>query len=340
MEFCWLTPRLINGTRQICWLNAPFPLLLRVYLDWCSEFRKQGIPGHEDTNKIAFHIQKVLGSNNAEGTDLTCLKEFLCKRYPGVVQYQREETGGQAAVALKHMIIEVEKEIGSNRWSHTRVVTEDKGSPPSCCGQPLLYQTSEKKSDAIFISVDLSRPATTSIQNIVDRWEEKRTTGDGEATCQTCNRAKTIRTVSLPEEMPSYFTVEYTQFTSTVTDITEEITWGGAKYRTVGVIHHHDYHFWASLRQSEGRIWVRLDDWCGRENLWRRSYTDSPRGQETSSEDGRTAYRLQEHVGLLLFEKQHVLEADAGQVLPPHVINESVPFVFNCILGTQHVSRT
>lgn len=328
-------PRLINGTRQICWLNAPFLVLLRAYMDWCSEFRKDGIPGSEDENKIACHIQKVLESNNAEGTDLTCLKEFLCKRYPGVVQYQREETGGHATVALQHMIKEVEKEIGSDRWSHTRAVTEDKGSPPSCCGQPLLYQTWEKKSDAIFISVDLRRPAATSLQYIVDHWEDKRTKGDGEATCQTCNRVKTIQTVSLPQEMPLYFTVEYTQFTSTITDIMQEITWGGAKYRTVGVIHHREHHFWASVRQPEGQIWVRLDDWCGREDLWRRSYTDSPRGLETSSEDGRTAYRLQDNVGLLLLEKQSVQDADDEQVSPQHFIYVSALFTFNCILGPQ-----
>ena len=118
----------------------------------------------------------------------------------------------------------------------------------------------------------------------------------------------------------------------------QEITWGGAKYRTVGVIHHRAHHFWASVRQPEGQIWVRLDDWCGREDLWRRSYTDSPRGLETSSEDGRTAYRLQDNVGLLLLEKQSVQDADDEQVSPQHFIYVSVLFTFNCILGPQCLS--
>ena len=288
------------------------------------------LSGGNTEESLAYEIQKVLGSRELRGTDLLGVKRYLSQHYPNTLSYQAGEGGGYALEAMSHLVYRFAEETGAqDRWRHCRTVTEDKGHPPTCCGQILRYESTQKV-DLVTIRATITGYRFTSLQSVVDKFEEKMTKKVAEATCPTCNEKHLIQAVSLPEQMPTFFTVEWSPHAATLTDVTREISWGGAVYEPCGIIHHGDGHFWASLREpNDEQIWWMLEDFCGLDAVatWRRKYAKGPRGQETSPEGGLVVHKLNEKIGLVLLEKKDAAEAVEGQVLTHQISNVSLPFL-------------
>lgn len=310
------TPRLLNGELNICALNSSFVVFLRAHPDIASLLRRERLRGIGD-DSLMYQIQEILGSRELRGTNLLGVKRYLSQHYPHAPAYQAEERGGYALEAFQHMVCHFVQETGTHdRWRHCRIVTEDRGHPPTCCGQILHYQSTEKM-DAIIITATNTEYGVTSLQSVVDRFEKKKRQKVVEATCPTCNEKQPIQAVSLPEKMPAFFTVEWSPYATTLTDVTLEISWGGAVFKPCGIIHHGDGHFWASVKEPDDeQTWWMLEDFCGLDAVatWRRRYGEGPRGQETSPEGGLVVHKLKEKIGLILLEKKDAAESVDGQV--------------------------
>ena len=310
------TPRLVNGALRICSLNSSFLVFLRAHPEIYSEFKRGRLLGMgTGENAMLRHIQKVLESRQSQGTDLLEVKEILSRHHPTTLAYQAEETEGYALETMRDLVTDFAAEIGNHdRWKHSRNVTEDKGYPPTCCGQILHYQSTDS-TENVFIMSPVSD--NTTLQTTVDAWEEKQRRKMKETTCPTCLEQRPIQVLSSPEQMPTFFTVEWPQHASTVKDVTARISWGGATYKTIGIIHHGDGHFWASLKEpNDEQDWWRVDDFGGEDAsaIWRRKYVKGVRGQETSPEGGLIVHKLQEKIVLLLLEKTDAVESDEDQV--------------------------
>ena len=245
------------------------------------------------------------------------VKRVLSQRHPNTPSYQAGERGGYALESMQHLVSDFAQETGTrDRWSHCRIVTEDKGHPPTCCGQILRFQSTEKR-DFVSIRATNTDYSYTSLQSVVDRYEEKQRKKVVEATCPRCNEKHAIQAMSLPEQMPTFFTVEWSPHAATLTDVTREISWGGEVFEPCGTIHHGDGHFWASMKEpNEEQRWWMLEDFCGLDAVatWRRQYGEGPRGQETSPEGGLVVHKLNEKIGLVLLQKKDAAEAVEGQV--------------------------
>ena len=302
-----VTPRLVNGPLKICALNASFLVFLRHYPDILATIRRRRVP----VDSLAHQIQKVINSRDMNGTDLLGVKNVLFKNHPGTVAYQPGETGGYAVESIEHLLVDFVKEVGGdNRWQHHRTLVEERGYPATCCNQNLQYEQSVTINGIFMIQRDTAAGQACSIQRSVDWWENKKQKKVREATCPTCSTSQAIQVVSTPTHMPSLFTLQFNPNAVTVTDVDGEISWGGASYTAIGVIHHDGDHFYASLRDGgrEGDWW-RFDDFCS-ESLWRRKYV----GGQTLGGAGRNIHNLGEKIAFLLLEKKDSVEADEGQV--------------------------
>ena len=119
----------------------------------------------------------------------------------------------------------------------------------------------------------------------------------------------------MPEHMPTLFTFAFNPHSANVSDVAEEISWGGVTYCTVGTIHHGDGHFWASLRERlEGRDWWMVEDYCDRVDTWRRKYVQDQKGLQTTGEGGRVMHKLEEKIVLLLLQRKDVVGNEKNHV--------------------------
>ena len=308
------TPRLTNGELKICALNSSFLMFLRAYPNIQSVLRRDRMPGYEDS--LAYQIQKVLSSQDKHGTNLLGVKGVLSKFHPDTVAYQMGERGGDVLESFPHLVGGFIQETGDgrDRWKHSRMVTEEKGFPDTCCGQNLTLSCT-KEVNPVFIAAQNTAEGVLSVQGVIDRWERKEAQKVREATCPTCAEKKAIQAMSVPHHMPKLFTVSFAPHACTVMDLTSQISWGGSTYRVTAIIHHGDDHFWSSLMDNgHEEHWWMLDDYCKREDTWRRRYVDSVGGLSTRPDGGLTVHKLNEKIGLLLLEKTDAVHVDEMQV--------------------------
>ena len=308
------TPRLVNGELKICALNSSFLTFVRAVPNIQSVLRRYGMPGQEDS--LAYQIQRVLSSQDKDGTNLLGVKSVLSKFHPETVAYQLGEQGGDALESFQHLLEGFIKETGErgDLWRHLRMVTEEKGFPDTCCGQNLTLSFM-KENSFVFLAAQNTTEGVLSVQEVIDRWERKEVRKVREATCPTCSEKKAIQAVSLPQDMPKLFTVSFAPHASTVRDVTSMISWGSSTYRVIAIIHHGNDHFWASLMDNGHKEhWWRLDDYCKREDTWRRRYVSGAGGLSTRPDGGLTVHKLNEKIGLLLLERTMETNADEMQV--------------------------
>ena len=275
--------------------------------------RRIGLPGLEES--LAHQFKKVLASRASNGTDLLGVKSVLHKYHPSTNDYKPGAKEGCAVESFEHLVTDFMKEVGGDdRWFHLRKETVEENNPATCCSQRLQYEHNDKW-PYVFLRATNSASGRTTLQSCVDRWEAKRSKKVRMATCPTCSRQHEIQAMSIPEHMPTLFTLAFNPHPATVSDVAEEISWRGVTYRTVGVIHHGDGHFWASLRerQEEGDWWM-VEDFCGRVDTWRRNYVQGQRGLQTTGEGGRVIHKLDEKIVLLLLERKGVVGAEENQV--------------------------
>ena len=285
--------------------------------------RKSRIPGFEDS--LAHQIQKVLNSSELQGTNLLGVKRILSKYHPTRLAYQQEETGGYALESMSDLVQDFAKEMGGDdRWSHHRTETEEKDHPITCCSQILQYQYT-RKLDGVFMLAENTASNNCSLQDLVDRWENKQTKEVKEVTCPTCSRRHAIQVTSMPEHMPSLFTFEFNPHSATVRDMADKITWGGATYEPVGAIHHDENHFWASLRdQEEEKNWWRVDSFCQGVDTWKRKYVRDGRCQKTLPDGGLSVHKLEDKIVLVLLEKKLAMQVNNIQVFSSNIFCQVV----------------
>ena len=299
-----MTPRLTNGELKICALNSSFLLFLKAHPSIRSVLQRDRQPGDEDC--LSFQIQKVLCSQDKQGTNLLGVKRILNKYHPDTLAYKPEERGGDALESFEHLVRDFIQETGciGNQWRHIRRVTEDKDYPDTCCGQDVKFSGS-KKSVVFMATSNNTAERVYSIQEKVDLFERQETkAGVRGATCLICSEKKAIQAVSIPQQMPDMFVVTFAPHASTVRDLTSKISWGGSIYQTIAVIHHGDNHFWVSeMDNGHEELWWRIDDYCNREDTWKRRYVDGVGGLATSPDGGLIAHKLNEKVGLILLQK-------------------------------------
>ena len=308
------TPRLVNGSLQICALNSSFQVFLRANPNISSVLRRNRLPGFEES--LAYQFHKVLSSRASNGTDLLGVKSVLCKYHPSMEAYQPGATGGCALESFEHLVRDFMQEVGGdNRWFHSRKETGEENNLATCCGQPLQYEHKDEW-PFVFMIAQNSASGRTSLQSCVNRWEAKRSKKVRTATCATCSQEHAIQAVSMPEHMPTLFTFAFNPHSSTVSDVAEQISWGGVAYSTDGTIHHSDGHFWASLRERQEEVdcWWMVEDYCGRVDTWRRKYVEGQRGLQTTGEGGRVVYKLEEKIVLLLLRRKDVVGTEGNQV--------------------------
>ena len=275
--------------------------------------RRNRLPGHEDSLAHQFH--KVLTSRASKGTDLLGVKSVLYKYHPSIEAYQPGATEGCAVESFEHLVKDFMQEVGrDNRWFHSRKETEQENSPATCCSQRLQYEHKDEW-PFVFMIAHNSASGQTSLQSCVNRWEAKKSKKVRTATCTNCSQEHAIQAVSMPEHMPTLFTFAFNPHSANVSDVAEEISWGGVTYCTVGTIHHGDGHFWASLRERlEGRDWWMVEDYCDRVDTWRRKYVQDQGGLQTTGEGGRVMHKLEEKIVLLLLQRKGVMDTETNQV--------------------------
>ena len=308
-----LTPRLTNGELKICALNSSFLVFLRVHPSIGSVLQRNRQSGDEDC--LSFQIQKVLNSQDEQGQNLLGLKSFLNKKHPHTLAYHLGEKGGDALESFEHLVYDFIDETGGDQWAHYRTVTEDKDYPHICCGHDLTF-SGYRKSFVFMQTANNTDGRVYSIQEKVDCYERDASkAGVKGATCRICSEVTAIQAVSTPQQMPELFAVSFAPHASTVRDVNSKISWGGSTYQTIAVIHHGDDHFWVSeMDNGHEEHWWRIDDYCDREDTWRRRYLDGAGGMATRPDGGLTVHKLNEKVGLLVLKKTDAVEANQMQV--------------------------
>ena len=95
-------PKLTNGEKKICSLNAAFLFLLKIFPDISKNIKS--------SKPLSREIELVL--NAAEETSLVGLKRALCAYHEEEPDYQEKSTGGMAAEAVKHLVEDFSRECG------------------------------------------------------------------------------------------------------------------------------------------------------------------------------------------------------------------------------------
>ena len=308
-----VTPRLVNGPLQICALNSSFQVFLRANPNIASVLRRDRLPEFVDES-LASQFHKVLASRATDGTNLLGIKRVLRKYHPSMEAYQPGSTGGYAVESFEHLVRDFMQEVGGDdRWFHSRKETGEEDNPATCCSQRLQYEHTDEW-PFVFMTAHSSSRVQCSLQSLINRWEVKRSKKARNVICPTCSQEREIQVVSTPGHMPNLFTFAFNPHPATVSDVADKISLGEVAYRTIGVIHHRDGHFWVSLREyhEEGDWWM-VEDFCGRVDTWRRKYVRSQRGLATTGEGGRVIHKLEENIALLLLERKDLSE-DRNQV--------------------------
>ena len=275
-----IAPKLTNGEKKICSLNAAFALFLNIF-PYISDSIKSNKP-------LSREIELVLNAD--EETSLVGLKRVLCAYHAEEPDYREESTGGMAAEAVKHLVEDFSRECGQP--DHFRpYLSEELGFMNSCvqCGSNCEEATLEPTERYTVVQVAGGVRQQAVLQDEFDQ--------SGWVTCLQCKESCHTETSPAPRRVLLEFVGGSVW---RLQGIEEKVTLGGFSFQAVGICHYDqkEDHFYTSVKDAFG-IWWRLHDYCGSEELWRRQYLRQ--GEMLATQEG--CHRLDANVHLLLLEE-------------------------------------
>ena len=267
-------------------------------------------------------------------TNLLGLRRVLRGYYPLEPAYAEECTvEGCGAEAMQRLVEVIQRECGGDRrFCHIRRVTEDKGEPPLCptCRRPLQEFSETQERDFTCVGathvvgaqqVDLQQLMEAThvvgaqqvhLQQIMDDHEENERKETAYTACLSCEQQHEVEGISEVIEAPENMFVEASGAMVELRGIGEDISWGGQFYEATGLVHHHQGHFYASIKG--GQEWFMLEDYCDDEDLWKRKYFERGGRMETASDGTSTTHRLHEKVLLALLQRKTEPEEEECEV--------------------------
>ena len=261
----------------------------------------------QDLDETPFLDELAAVLSTRMATDLLGLRRVLRSYYPLEPAYAEESTvEGCAPEAMQRLVEVIQQECGGDRrFCHVRRVTEDKGQPPLCptCRQPLqeFSETTEREFTVVG-ATHVVGAQQVHLQQIMDDHEELERKQMAVTACLSCQQQHEVEGISEVIEAPEKLFVEASGAIVELRGITEDISWGGQSFEATGVIHHHQEHFYASIKV--GKEWFMLEDYCDNEDLWKRKYLERGGWMETASDGTSIIHRLHDNVLLVLLDRK------------------------------------
>ena len=308
-------PKLTNRGNKLCSLNASLLVILRAYPDIISmiEHRRR----QEDMGETPFLDELGAVLSTRMDTNLLGLRRVLRSYYPQEPAYAEESTvEGCAPEAMQRLVEVIRQECGGDRrFCHKRRVTEDKGQPPLCptCHGPLQEFSEITERDFTCAgATHVVGAHQVHLQQIMDDHEELERKKRVLTACLSCEQQHEVEGISEVIEAPEKLFIEASGAIMDLRGIAEDISWGGKSFEATGLLHHHQDHFYASIKV--GKEWFMFEDYCDNEDLWKRKYFERGGSMETASDGTSTIHRLHEKVLLVLLERKRAPEEEEYEV--------------------------
>ena len=273
-------PKLTNGEKKICSLNAAFHFLLKIFPDISKNIKS--------SKPLSREIELVL--NAAEETSLVGLKRALCAYHEEEPDYQEKSTGGMAAEAVKHLVEDFSRECGQPDYFRP-FLSEELGFLSSCvrCGSNCEEVALEPSQRYTVVQVSGGVRQQVVLQ---DEFAQS-----GWVTCLQCKESCDTEASSGPRRVLLEFVGGKIW---RLKGIEDKVALGGLSFQASGVCHYNqqERHFCTSVKDGYG-TWWRLEDYCGSEELWRRPYLRQ--GETLATEEGH--HRLDANVHLIMLEE-------------------------------------
>ena len=307
-------PKLTNRGNKLCSLNASLLVVLRAYPDIISVIerrRQQAVDGTPFLDELAAVLSTGMETN------LLGIRRVLRGYYPREVAYAEESAvEGCGPEAMQRIVEVIQQECGGGRrFGHIRRVTEDRGQRPQCptCRKPLEEFSETKPRDFTCVgATHVVGAQQVHLQQIMDEHEAIERKEIAFTACLSCEQQHEVEGISEVIEAPEKLFIEASGAIVELRGITEDISWGGESYEATGLLHHHQEHFYASIKV--GKEWFMFEDYCGNENLWKRKYFDCGGWMETASDGTSIIHRLHEKVLLVLLERKRAPEEEEYEV--------------------------
>ena len=276
----YTVPKLTNGEKKICSLNAAFALFLKIFPDIRKNIKS--------TEPLSREIELVL--NAAEETSLVGLKGALCAYHEEEPDYQEKSTGGMAAEAVKHLVEDFSRECGQPDYFRP-YLSEELGFLSSCvrCGsncEVVALEPTERYT-VVQVAAGVRQQAVLQDEFAHSGW----------VTCLKCKKGCHTEASPAPRRVLLEFVGGNVW---RLKGIEDKVALGGFYFQALGVCHYdkQERHFCTSVKDENG-VWWRLEDYCGSEELWRRQFLHQ--GGTLATEEGH--HRLDANVHLLLLEE-------------------------------------
>ena len=240
-------------------------------------------------------------------TDLLGIRRVLRGYYPREAAYAEESAvEGCGPEAMQRLVEVIQQECGGDRrFGHIRRITEDRGQRPQCptCSRPLEGFSDTKTIDFTCVgATHVVGAQQVHLQQIMDDHEEIESKEKAFTACLSCAQQHEVEGISVVVEAPEKLFIEASGAIVELRGITEDISWGGQSFEATGLLHHHQEHFYASIKV--GKEWFMLEDYCDNEDLWKRKYLERGGWMETASDGTCIIHRLHDNVLLVLLDRK------------------------------------